>query len=158
MSRTQTRTPVPRTRLRQLACELAGDPRGWGSLVQYTAGQRWYRLLSRNADHDVWLLSWLPGQSTGFHDHGGSAGAFAVARGTLAERRAVNGRPWDGQITLPPGSVRSFGPRYAHDVSNVSGEPAVSVHAYSPPLATMRRFEVSRTGELVLSEVVEERW
>ena len=33
-----------------------------------------------------WLLSWLPGQGTGLHDHGGSAGAFAVVRGTLHER------------------------------------------------------------------------
>src|SRR3712207_8332217 len=33
----------------------------------------------------VWLLSWLPGQGTGLHDHGGSAGALAVVRGTLSE-------------------------------------------------------------------------
>ncbi|SES82853.1 hypothetical protein [Geodermatophilus poikilotrophus] len=30
----------------------------------------------------VWLLPWLPGQGTGLHDHGGSAGASAVVRGT----------------------------------------------------------------------------
>jgi hypothetical protein len=33
-------------------------------------------------------LSWLPGQATGFHDHGGSAGAFAVVWGTLLPARA----------------------------------------------------------------------
>jgi predicted metal-dependent enzyme (double-stranded beta helix superfamily) len=157
MHRVQTRTPVPQVRLPQLVRELAGDARVWSSLVEYCAGQRWYRLLSRDADHEVWLLSWLPGQSTGFHDHGGSAGAFAVARGTLAERPASGGRPWDGRITLPRGAVRSFGPRYVHDVTNPFTEPAVSVHAYSPPLATMRRFEVSSTGELVLTAVTEER-
>jgi predicted metal-dependent enzyme (double-stranded beta helix superfamily) len=157
MNLAPTRTPVPQARLRQLVHELAADSRGWSSLVEYCAGQRWYRLLTQDADHEVWLLSWLPGQSTGFHDHAGSAGAFAVARGTLAERPAASGRPWDGRITLPRGAVRSFGPRYVHDVTNAFTEPAVSVHAYSPPLATMRRFEVSGAGELVLTAVTEER-
>jgi predicted metal-dependent enzyme (double-stranded beta helix superfamily) len=157
MHLTQARIPVPQARLRQLAHELAADSRVWSSLVEYCAGQRWYRLLTRDADHEVWLLSWLPGQSTGFHDHGGSAGAFAVAHGTLTERPAASGRPWDGRITLPRGAARSFGPRYVHDVANTFTAPAVSVHAYSPPLAIMRRFEISVTGELVLTEVTEER-
>jgi TolB-like protein len=37
--------------------------------------------------HDIWAISWLLGQSTGFHDHGESAGAFVVATGLLEEYR-----------------------------------------------------------------------
>ena len=89
-----------------------------------------------------------PGQRTGFHDHGRSAGAFTVAQGCLRERAAPGGRPEPAGATLLSGSVRSFGPRYIHDVANESAAPAVSVHAYSPPLTTMDRFAVSG-GRLV---------
>ncbi len=43
------------------------------------------------AGAQVWLLSWLPEQGTPLHDHGTSAGAFTVVRGTLTER-VVAGR------------------------------------------------------------------
>jgi predicted metal-dependent enzyme (double-stranded beta helix superfamily) len=102
----------------------------------------------REEDREVWLLSWLPGQRTGFHDHGRSAGAFTVVQGCLRERAAPGGRPEPAGATLLPGSVRWFGPRYIHDVGNESAAPAISVHAYSPPLTTMDRFAVSG-GRLV---------
>ena len=44
------------------------------------------------AGAQVWLLSWLPDQGTPLHDHGTSAGAFAVVRGTLTERVVAAGR------------------------------------------------------------------
>jgi hypothetical protein len=42
--------------------------------------------------------------------------------------------------------VTSFGGRHLHDVSNVGATPAVSVHAYSPPLTAMRRYEMAPSG------------
>jgi hypothetical protein len=33
-----------------------------------------------------------------------------------------------------------------HDVSNASGEPALSIHAYSPPLTAMRRYDMTPAG------------
>ena len=116
--------------------------------MRYDPARRWYQRLLREEDREVWLLSWLPGQHTGFHDHGRSAGAFTVAQGSLRERTAPGGRPEATGATLLPGSVRSFGPRYVHDVANESAAPAVSVHAYSPPLTAMDRFDVS-DGRLV---------
>jgi rhodanese-related sulfurtransferase len=71
--------------LRQLAQDIAARPQQWAGLVRYDASERWYRRLSHDHDQEVWLLSWLPGQDTGFHDHGESAGAFAVAFGALRE-------------------------------------------------------------------------
>ena len=44
--------------------------------------------------------------------------------------------------------MRAFGPDYVHDVRNDTVEPAVSVHAYSPPLTSMRRFELAPDGLL----------
>jgi hypothetical membrane protein len=62
------------------------------------------------AGHEVWVISWLPGQATGFHDHGGSAGAFAVVWGTLMECRVV-GATMTGQVLAKPvgaGVARAF--------------------------------------------------
>jgi Cysteine dioxygenase type I len=45
------------------------------------------------------------------------------------------------------GGARSFGPRYAHDVRNeATAAVAVSVHAYSPPMPAMTRYELTPAG------------
>jgi rhodanese-related sulfurtransferase/mannose-6-phosphate isomerase-like protein (cupin superfamily) len=110
---------------------------GWIDRVRLRAERRWYERLYQDPDHDIWVISWLPGQSTGFHDHGESSGAFVVATGVLEEHR-----PGEQVIDLRPGESRAFGPEYAHDVRNASLAPAVSIHAYSPPLAEMNEFEL----------------
>jgi predicted metal-dependent enzyme (double-stranded beta helix superfamily) len=138
-------SPLSQVRLRQIVQGLAAREHEWLSLVRYDLDRRWYKRLTWDDDHEVWLLSWLPGQRTGFHDHGDSSGAFAVARGALRERAAPGRRPGTS-TAVPRGEVRSFGPWYIHDVINTSVRPAVSVHAYSPPLATMRRFEYGSGG------------
>jgi predicted metal-dependent enzyme (double-stranded beta helix superfamily) len=148
MKLSDTRPAVSDACLRGLVLDLAASPQYWLHLVRYDPARRWYQRLLREEDREVWLLSWLPGQQTGFHDHGRSAGAFTVAQGLLRERTAPGGRPEATGATLAPGSVKSFGPRYVHDVRNESVAPALSVHAYSPPLATMDRFDVSG-GRLV---------
>jgi hypothetical protein len=132
--------------LGQMVAAIAASPSQWRGIVQFDEGRRWYRRLELEQDYEVWLLSWLPGQETGFHDHGGAAGAFAVARGTLRERAVAAPRRLPRDRTLRAGRVRSFGPEHVHDVSNVSGEPAVSVHAYSPPLTAMRRYQLTESG------------
>ncbi len=147
-----TRLAVGEARLRQLVLDVATRPERWLAPVRYDADRRWYQRLARDEDHEVWLLSWLPGQRTGFHDHGSSGGAFTVVQGCLRERAAYGGRPDPVGAARMPGPVRSFGPRYVHDVRNESARTALSVHAYSPPLTTMRRFDVS-ADRLVLAAV-----
>jgi predicted metal-dependent enzyme (double-stranded beta helix superfamily) len=134
--------------LAQTAQQIASSPEDWLDQVHYDTDERWYLRLAQDAEHEVWLLSWLPGQHTGFHDHGASAGAFAVALGSLAERAAPYGRPERSPRELAQGAVRSFGANYVHDVGNSSDRPAVSVHAYSPPLAMMRHYETASSGLL----------
>jgi predicted metal-dependent enzyme (double-stranded beta helix superfamily) len=150
--------PLAQARLADLVRQAAA--RGeWSALVRYTEDERWYHRLQRGENHEVWLLSWLPGQRTGFHDHCGSSGAFAVVQGELRERTPAAGRPRPVSAAFPAGRARSFGPRHVHEVVNESAAPAVSIHAYSPPLAGMRRYELTRSG-LVLAavETAGERW
>ena len=69
--------------------------------------------------------------------------------GTLTERRVV-GAVTTGQVLAKPvgaGGSRAFGPRYIHDVRNAAASAvAVSVHAYSPPLPEMTRYDLTPGG------------
>jgi len=128
---------------------LAGSPADWLGRVRLNPEGRWYERIHLDDSHEVWVISWLPGQFTGFHDHGGSAGAFAVVWGTLMERRVV-GATTTGQVLAKPvgaGGARAFGPRYIHDVRNAAASAvAVSVHAYSPPMPQMTRYDLTPGG------------
>jgi hypothetical protein len=114
--------------------------------VQHTEGQRWHQRLYRDRRVDVWLIGWLPSQGTELHDHGGSAGAFTVLAGELAE--AVYRRGGSRELARRTGDSAGFGPRYVHDVRNLGDRPAVSVHAYSPPLTAMTFYDLDPGGGL----------
>ncbi|MEU7567540.1 cysteine dioxygenase family protein [Streptomyces fradiae] len=75
-----------------LARSIAADRRLWAPLVSYDATTRWYHRLRTGPGYEVWLLSWLPGQGTGPHDHGGSTGYFTVLEGELTERTEAGAR------------------------------------------------------------------
>jgi hypothetical protein len=160
-------TTTRRTGAAGLAAALAAAAPRWLDHVEYRAHSRWTHLLPTAeaarildpglhadlADAQVWLLSWLPQQGTPLHDHGTSAGAFSVVRGTLTERVVTAGRAVVQEATgeLTAGRVRHFGPHYVHQVTNTATEPAVSVHVYTPGLAWMNTYRVDgsalvRTG------------
>jgi rhodanese-related sulfurtransferase/predicted metal-dependent enzyme (double-stranded beta helix superfamily) len=132
---------------------------GWMEKVRLRTDRRWYERLHLGPDYDIWVISWLPGQSTGYHDHGESSGALVVATGILEEHR-----PGELARVIHAGKPLAFGPEYAHDVRNVSFAPAISIHAYSPPLSDMNEYEldggrlVARGGGSREPEIVEQEW
>jgi predicted metal-dependent enzyme (double-stranded beta helix superfamily) len=139
----------------QLAAEvrrLTASPAEWVTRVRLDPEGRWYEQIHMGDTYELWLISWLPGQSTGFHDHGGANGAFGVVWGQLDEYRPTTRSGGtrtaaSGPRPVAAGRVRSFGPHYVHDVRNPeSGSVAVSVHAYSPPLSAMTRYDLTPGG------------
>jgi len=143
-----TRASIGPAQLAKIVARIASQPQHWLAAVRYDASSRWYTRLATEEAYEVWLLSWLPGQETGFHDHGPSAGAFSVMLGRLTERAVTGGRPDPAPSSVRPGGARTFGPSYIHNVGNDAAEPAVSIHAYSPPLTSMRRFALAPDGQL----------
>ncbi|MFJ6725568.1 cysteine dioxygenase [Streptomyces sp. NPDC091281] len=114
-----------------LARSIAADRSQWEHLVRYDATSRWYHRLRTGPGYEVWLLSWVPGQGTGSHDHGDSSGVLTVLDGTLTEHAGHTTR------ALTAGAQRVFAPGYAHEVVNDALEPAVSLHVYFPGLTEM---------------------
>ncbi len=152
-----TRDPVTRsTSAAAVAAALAAAADAWLPRVAYQEGSRWTGLLPADeaaalldpslaadvADAQVWLLTWLPGQGTPLHDHGGSAGAFAVVRGALTEETVggTAGAVREVPAELSAGRVRPFGPHHVHRVTNRGTVAAVSVHAYTPALRQMSTY------------------
>ena len=134
--------------------------------------ERWFERLDVDSAYEVWLISWLPGQGTGLHDHGEALGAFAVAEGTLTETAVRAGPLQSSDLRLRSGSVvqtvrrkygagqvRGFGHDHVHEVANLDDAPAVSLHAYAPKLTAMTQYvlEDSRL-RVVASERVGVDW
>src|SRR5947208_16608091 len=68
---------LSRAALTTLVREIAADEALWRpQLVIPEAANRWWTLLSVDADVDVWLLSWLPGHVIELIDYGDTAAAF----------------------------------------------------------------------------------
>jgi predicted metal-dependent enzyme (double-stranded beta helix superfamily) len=147
---------------RQLAAEvrrLTAAPAEWVARVRLDPEGRWYEQIRVDDALELWLISWLPGQSTGFHDHGGANGAFGVVWGELSESVATRGAVTSAANPVAAGAVRSFGPRHVHDVRNSSaGSVAVSVHAYSPPLSVMTKYDLTPGGLVASGKEGAENW
>jgi predicted metal-dependent enzyme (double-stranded beta helix superfamily) len=139
-----------------LVRRVAAEPTRWRERVRYGQGdERWYAKLDVDPEHEVWLISWLPGQGTGLHDHGEALGAFAVIQGALTESTLAPGTA-PGTVrrvrrTFAAGQVRGFGYEHIHDVGNVGRQPAISVHAYAPSLTAMTRYSLVDNHLRILS-------
>lgn len=133
--------------LRDVVQSYADDVRRGAYVAHFGTDERWHRRIHADADVDVWLISWTAEQGTELHDHGGSQGAFTVVEGALHEE------VWSGVDPGSPGGLVdhlrtegetvAFGPDYVHDVRNRDGAPAVSVHAYSPPIRLMHYYDAA---------------
>ena len=128
------------------AHRLAANPSSWAVRPRFDPAGRWYARLANTDRYEAWLITWLPGQQTDWHDHGGSAGAFAVVSGVLLEDTR------SGTRTIAAGSGRRFGARHVHRVVNDGDTAVVSVHLYAPALRSMTRYDMVG-GELRIRSV-----
>jgi mannose-6-phosphate isomerase-like protein (cupin superfamily) len=130
----------------RVAEQVAGRPDDWPLAPRFDPAGRWYHRLAEGDGYEVWLLTWLPGQGTDLHDHGGSSGAFAIVSGVLTEETVVDvseGVRVAGHA-YGPGDSRAFGPYHVHRMTNAGRVPAVSVHVYGPALSSMTRYRVEQ--------------
>ena len=140
-------TSLSAVELEQIAIAIRDRPDLWEPLLVVDPHRRRYRLLYEDERTDIWVLCWMPGQSTGFHDHDVSSVGIAIAQGMIVER----------QLQLPTGATalelrlgasRQGPAGYIHSVAHGEGIPAVSIHCYSPPLMKVGQYRVDPFGVL----------
>lgn len=143
---------LTRCELREVAARVAADEASWRHLVRHAPEQRTYEeLILHEAEYDggvgIWLICWMDDHDTGFHDHDVSSGAVAVAAGRVRdERLTVGGAP--RSRTYAAGESFDFSSADIHRMAHAGGGPAISIHAYSPPLRQMGSYAVGAGGVL----------
>ncbi|HEX6653855.1 MAG TPA: cysteine dioxygenase family protein [Thermoleophilaceae bacterium] len=125
----------------------ANLPELWRPLVSHVADERTYFQLHRDDDVELYLICWMPGHDTGFHDHDESAAAIAVLDGQVSDERLSLGGPV--ARTLTAGQHVTIAPEAIHRVRHAGDLPAVTLHAYSPPLHRVGTYEVAEDGALL---------
>jgi predicted metal-dependent enzyme (double-stranded beta helix superfamily) len=144
-------TDLDRAMMSNLAAELVTADHLWGSYIRHDDASRFYQQLYRDPNVDVWLICWVDGQNTGYHDHDRSSGAVCIADGILHEDWfRVEEDGWVREHT----TVHEAGGRFDFDASDIHGvrhpgqqaPPATSIHFYSPALWRMGHYEPGPRG------------
>ena len=133
--------------LERFVAELAADPERWHHAVRHTSDVRVYEQIWEDEEVNAWLICWSEDQDTGFHDHDESSAAIAVISGQVREDRLrIDGAP--KSRTFGPGSIFTVPPVAIHRVLHAGEAPAVTLHAYSPPLVRSGAYRIGPDGEL----------
>lgn len=137
--------------LGQLAHALRAEEALWRPFVRHDERERFYHQLYRDPNIDVWLICWVDGQATGYHDHDRSGGGVVVCDGTLCEDYFARGADgWIREETRvhEAGGSFTFDASYIHGVRHPAGNApvATSLHCYSPALWRMGHYEPDDVG------------
>jgi quercetin dioxygenase-like cupin family protein len=135
------------TELERFVADLAASPDRWRHLVRHASDARVYEQIWDDEDLNAWVICWSEDQDTGFHDHDESSAAIAVIAGKVREDRLrIGGEP--RTRVLGPGSIFTVPAVAIHRVLHGGGPPAVTIHAYSPPLVKTGSYRIGSDGEL----------
>ncbi len=104
---------------------LAARPELFEDLLVDDEVNRWWLQLWATESYEVRLLTWEREQSSDWHDHGGSSGAWTVTAGTLYETYRAEDHVSVRDRHYVAGDHGSFGPEHVHDVIYEAGKPAV---------------------------------
>ena len=120
--------------LERFVARLAAEPWRWRHLVRHEHDVRVYEQIAAEEDVNAWLICWSEDADTGFHDHDVSGAAITVVSGSVREFEAPQ------RFNIPPNAI--------HRVIHAGEQPAITLHAYSPPLTRMGAYTVGPQGEL----------
>jgi quercetin dioxygenase-like cupin family protein len=133
--------------LERFVGDLAATPERWQHLVRHADDVRVYELIWDDEDVNAWVICWSEDQDTGFHDHDDSAAAILVIDGQVREERLRLGAAPEARVG-EPGTTLVVPPTAIHRVLHAGEGPAVTIHAYSPPLTRTGTYSVGPGGEL----------
>ncbi|MFL5823348.1 MAG: cysteine dioxygenase [Solirubrobacteraceae bacterium] len=133
--------------LKRFVTELASRPELWSDQVRHSSDARVYEQIWDGEDANAWLICWSEDQDTGFHDHDDSAAAILVLEGRVQEERLRLGAPPEARVA-GPGTTLVVPPTAIHRVLHAGSDPAVTIHAYSPPLKRTGAYWIGPEGQL----------
>jgi predicted metal-dependent enzyme (double-stranded beta helix superfamily) len=139
--------------LRALAERLAQDRETWAPLVRHDPEERVFERILDLPEVEGWLICWMPGHDTGFHDHDESSGAVTVLTGSVREERLRIGSRGMLETFYAAGQTFDFSPSDIHRVTHAGQEPTVTLHVYSPRIARPGAYSIDADGVLTRHRV-----
>jgi quercetin dioxygenase-like cupin family protein len=133
--------------LERFAAALAADVDRWCHLVRDARDARVYEQIWDDDDVNAWIICWSEAQDTGYHDHDTSGAAVAVVSGSVREDRFRVGAPAQSR-TLGAGETFAVPADAIHRVLHDGDRPAITIHAYSPPLTRTGVYRIAPDGAL----------
>ena len=133
--------------LQRFAARLAADPSRWASVAAQRGDERAYELIWADDEVNAWAIRWTEDSDTGFHDHDASGAGITVISGAVREDRlALGGPPRSREFGA--GATFAVEPSAIHRVLHAGQGPALTIHAYSPPLRRTGAYRVAADGAL----------
>jgi hypothetical protein len=133
--------------LERFAARLVRSPELWEQFVQHRDSSRVYHQIWDEEDVNAWLICWSEDQDTGYHDHDDSAATIEVISGQVREDRLrLSGAPHTRVISA--GERFSLPGTAIHRVLHAGSGPAITIHAYSPPLRRTGAYTITPDGTL----------
>ena len=131
----------------RFAAWLAGSPVRWRELVVADEDARAYSTIWSDERVNAWAIRWSEDSDTGFHDHDDSAAGIVVIEGSVFEERLVLEGP-AVKRRFSAGQSFNLAPSVIHRVRCAGGGPALTIHAYSPPLRRQGAYRTRPDGVL----------
>ena len=126
---------------------LARSPVRWRELVVTDDEARAYSTIWSDERVNAWAIRWSEDSDTGFHDHDDSAAGIVVIEGTVIEERLVLAGPVV-ERRFSAGQSFNLAPSVIHRVRYAGRVPALTIHAYSPPLSRQGVYRTRPDGVL----------
>jgi quercetin dioxygenase-like cupin family protein len=133
--------------LKDFVSSLAASPALWQHHIRHEDDARVYEQIWDDSEVNAWVICWSEDQDTGFHDHDTSAAGILVISGSVREERLRLGAE-PSQRIAGAGEAFTMPPVAIHRVLHAGDAPAVTIHAYSPPLTRTGAYRVGPNGEL----------
>ncbi len=130
--------PMQLKRIVEQASVQAEDLAPWADFAHPIADSYGRKLVYRESRFEIMVMSWLPGDFSGLHDHGytqyGAVQVFGEAEHAAFHVEEDTIRTL-ARWTLRPGEVISVSHSLVHQMGNPGREPFLSLHVYGTPEA-----------------------
>jgi hypothetical protein len=140
-------------RLAELSLAIGAERELWQPVVDAADGvNRHWRAVHECDEVDIYAISWLPGQTTGFHDHCDSSFGVTCVRGAIFEDRPWNGPNGVETNRVEVGATTDGVPGVMHVIRYADGDPGVTIHCYAPKLLRVGQIFYDKDGRWVRRE------
>ena len=114
----------------------------WKSYITECEENYIKKLVFRNEDYELFVVSWMPGKGSTIHDHSKNGCLFKILRGELIEERYSNEIKLENSTLFNGNNIGYIeNEEGLHRMLNKTDKIVVSLHLYSPPNYKIKSYD-----------------